>query len=174
MAHSLESFVVEHLAEGAQRDGAMNVSITHELGLDLRRCEELYCSRLHALWFGNVEIDIQEFLLGRAVGKLLDVLAELLNILGGKPIHEAFPHHLYCLGIQSVVVDGVVERGVDMTDVEWKEAPVARLVGEKLKLVAGGTIRGYAYTPFLGAAVWGADADIGCGDKRLKIVEIRT
>ena len=33
--HSLESFVVEHLAEGAQRDGTMKVTITHELGLDL-------------------------------------------------------------------------------------------------------------------------------------------
>ena len=99
MAHSLESFVVEHLAKGAQGDGAMNVAITHELGLDLRRREEFYCARLLALWLGNVEIYIQEFLLGRAVGKLFDVLAELLNILGGKPIHEAFLYHLYCLGI---------------------------------------------------------------------------
>ena len=142
----------------------MNVTITHKLGLDLRRCEEFYCSRLLALRFGNVKIYIQEFLLGRAVGKLFDILAELLNILGGKPIHEAFLHHLYCLGIQSVVVDGMVERGVDMTDVERKEAAVARLVGEKLKLVARGTIRGYAHTTLLGAAVWGTDADIGCGD----------
>ena len=149
--HSLESFVVEHLAEGAQRYGAMKVAITDELGLDLRRREELHSTCLHAWCFGNVEIYIQQLLLGRAVGKLFDILAELLNILGGKPIHEAFLHHLHCLGIQSVVVDGVVERGVDMADVEWEEAAVARLVGEKLELVARGTIRCNAHTPFLGA-----------------------
>ena len=47
------------------------------------------------------------------------------------------------------------------------------MVGEKLKLVARGTIRGYAHTPFLSAAVWSSNTDIGSGDERLKIVEIR-
>ena len=35
-AQSLIALVIEHLAKGAQRDGAMKVAITDELGLDLR------------------------------------------------------------------------------------------------------------------------------------------
>ena len=139
-AQSLIALVIEHLAKGAQRDGTMKVAITDELGLDLRRCEEFHCARLLAWRFGYVEIDIQQFLLGRAVGKLFDIFAELLNIFGCKPIHESFIHQFHCLGIQSMVVDGVGERRVDMADIERKEAAVARLVGEKLKLVARGTI----------------------------------
>ena len=164
MAHSLIPLVVEHLAKGAQGDGAMNVAITHKLGLDLRRRKELHCARLLSRRTWKVEIDIEKLLLGSTIGKQFDVVAELLNLVGGEPIDEALLHQSHCLGIEAMMVDGMLEGRVDVLDVEGEEAAVARLVGEKLELVARGAIRCYAHTPFLGAAVWGTDADIRSGD----------
>ena len=138
--HSLESFVVEHLTEGAQRDGTMEIAIGDELGLYLGCGEEMHSARLLAHRTGNFEIDIEQFLLGSVVGKLLDILAQLLNLVGGKPIDEAIIHQFHRLGIETAVVDGMLKGRVDVLDVEREEAAVARLVGEKLKLVARGTI----------------------------------
>ena len=174
VAHSLESLVVEHLTEGAQRDGTMEIAIGDELGLYLGCGEEMHSARLLAHRTGNFEIDIEQFLLGSVVGKLLDILAQLLNLVGGKPIDEAIIHQFHRLGIETAVVDGMIEGRVDALDIEGEESAVARLVGEKLELVARGTIRGYAHTAFLGAAVGGSDIDIGSGDERLEIIEIGT
>ena len=140
VAHALESLVVQHLAEGAQGNGAVDVAIGDKLGLNLRGSEEMHGACLLAGGSGQVEIDVEKLLLGRAVGKLLNIVAELLDLLGGEPIDESLIHQPHCLGIESAVVDGMVEGRVDALDVEGKEAAVARLVGEKLELVARGTV----------------------------------
>ena len=58
----------------------------------------MYGACLLARWFGYVEIAIEELFFGSAVGKLFDILAELLNLLGGEPIDEPSLYHSHCLG----------------------------------------------------------------------------
>ena len=136
VAHALESLVVEYLAESAQRDGTVEVAIADELCLNLRGGEEMYGARLLAYGARLVEIHVEKFLLGSAVGKLLHIVAELLNLVGGKPIGKALLHHSHRLGIQAAVVDGIVEGRVDAIHIERQEPAVARLVGQELELVA--------------------------------------
>ena len=59
----------------------------------------MYGACLLAWWLGYVEIDIEELFLGGAVGKLLYILTELLNLLGGEPIDEGLLYHSHCFGI---------------------------------------------------------------------------
>ena len=47
-AHTLEPLLVEYLAEGAQRDGTVEVAVADELGLDLGGGEEMDGARLLA------------------------------------------------------------------------------------------------------------------------------
>ena len=77
----------------------MEIAVADELGLYLGCGEEMYGACLLAWWLGYVEIDIEELFFGCAVGKLFDILAELLNLLGGEPIDEALLYHSHCLGI---------------------------------------------------------------------------
>ena len=171
-AHTLEPLLVEYLAEGAQRDGTVEVAVADELGLDLGGGEEMDGARLLAQRTGQVEVDVEELLLGCAVGKLLHVLAEQLYLLGGEPVDEARPDQPDRLGIEPGMVDGMVEGRVDVLHVEGEEAAVARLVGEELELVARGAVGGHAHAPLLGGTVGGTYIDVGCGDERLEVVEV--
>ena len=81
----------------------------------------MYGARLLAHGARHVEIDIEKLLLGSAVGKLLHIVAELLNLVGGKPIGKAILHHSHRLGIQAAVVDGIVEGRVDALHIERQE-----------------------------------------------------
>ena len=78
----------------------------------------------------------------------------------------------HCLGIHLVVGYGVVEGGNDVGDVERQKAAVARLVGEKLELVARGAVGGEAQTALLGGAVGCAHVDVGHRDERFQLVEV--
>ena len=99
--------------------------------------------------------------------------AELLDLLLREPELEALLIEGVGLGVDALVVEGMVARRQDRLDLEGQPAAVARGVAEELRVVARATKRGDVLSVLMKVGVGLALVDAWHGDGRLQLVEFR-
>ena len=128
---------------------------------------------LAALQFARLaEIDVHQLtlLLRRLI--MLVVTAEPTNLVLVEPELEAFTIQPVGLGVDALVVEGIIARIADMLNLERQPAAVARGVTEELHVVARPAERGDVLAVLVVVGVGRPFVDRWHGDRRLQLVQV--